>query len=152
LHTPKGPKLLFCYELEPPPTPTPTPTPTFTPTPTVTPTPTATPTPSVGVVTGLVWEDRNANGQADEGEVGLAGADVALWQGTTEVVSTTVGGSGVYSFTVPPGDYDVRETDPAGYYSSTSNDVPVHVTAGDVVRVNFGDYPPRMLYMPVIVK
>ncbi len=143
---PKGPKIAFCYELEPPPTPTPTPTATFTPT------PTATPTPSVGVVTGMVWEDRDMDGQMDPGEIGLPGAGVSLWQDITEVVSSTVGSSGMYTFTVSPGEYQVKESDPPGYYSSTPNEIDVHVSAGETVHANFGDYPPVKLYMPVVVK
>ncbi len=140
VNTLKGPKVVFCYELEPPPAPTPTPTAT------------AEPTPSTGTVSGIVWEDGNANGQMDAGETGLAGAEVSLWQSTTEVTSTVTGESGMFSFVVMPGAYKIREADPGGYYSSTPNDLDVQVTAGSTVQADFGDYPAIEMYLPVVTK
>ncbi|MBN1304051.1 MAG: carboxypeptidase regulatory-like domain-containing protein [Anaerolineales bacterium] len=66
-----------------------------------------------------VWIDANANGLQDSGESGLDGVLVTLYEsdGATFVASTTTSGGGLYSFTVPAGDYVVGFSNlPAGYF------------------------------------
>lgn len=63
-----------------------------------------------------VWEDKNANGVQDAGEVGIANVQVQLRDASGAVVqSTTTGADGRYSFTVTPGTYSVAVVKPAGY-------------------------------------
>ena len=106
------------------PTSTPTRTPTNTPTPTATPTntPTPTPTPSVGILQGVAFYDQNDNLLQDNGEPGLAGAVMALKQGSSTVSTATSNGNGAFAFgNIAPGTYSlVEETAPAGYDLSSS--------------------------------
>lgn len=111
----------------------------------------------------LVWNDANANGIQDLGELGIAGITVQLYQDTNGngvldigaggdmlVATTETNGSGNYSFTnVNVGSYFVYAdpTDPqmpAGYTATTANAVPVSITsAGQIVTtadVGFGTF------------
>lgn len=124
------------------PTPTITPTASRTPTPTSTLTPTSTPTgtPVVGRVHGLVFNDLNGDGLPTNGEPGLIGVSILLYQGNNVVGSTTTGGDGTYHFdSLLPGQYRIEETDPPGFTSTTSNSVVLFVSAGNDFVVNFGD-------------
>ncbi|MFZ1710224.1 MAG: SdrD B-like domain-containing protein [Anaerolineae bacterium] len=151
---------LLLHEIEPTPSPTPTATrtptvtPTLTPTPTRTPTPTHTPTktptptitptatPSVGSIQGVVFEDLNQNWTLDPGEQSLAGAIITLRRGSTDLSHVTTGANGAYSFTtLTPGQYQVIETDPIGYTSTSPNSWLLVVQAGVVLTQNFGDTP-----------
>lgn len=107
---------------------------------------TATATPigfqSAGVVAGVVFDDANGNGTRDGAEGGLSGVTVQLVNATTGAVvaTTTTAADGSYTFpSVPSGSYLVRETDPAGYTSTTPNVVPVTVVSGTTAVANFGD-------------
>ncbi len=81
-------------------------------------------------VSGFVWNDTNGDGLQTTGELGLANVDVvATWAGPDgelfppgdtgdNVVYPTIttDATGVYSFTdLPPGEYFVQFTGPAGY-------------------------------------
>ncbi len=94
-------------------------------------------------IKGTVYNDVNGNGVQDPGEAGLAGVTVQLVNpvdGITIIATKTTDANGNYSFTsVTPGIYDVRETDPTGYASTTPNDVLVSVPANGVGYANFGD-------------
>ena len=74
-----------------------------------------------------VWEDRNANGQQDAGENGIAGATVRLYTCVDGapgalVATTTTDASGNYAFTgLMPGAYIVAFETPTGYTLSTAN-------------------------------
>lgn len=119
-------------------TPTPTKTPTVTPTPTITPTP----TPSVGSIQGVVFEDLNQNWVLDPGEQPIAGAIVTLRRGAADLSQVTTGANGAYAFTtLTPDQYQVRETDPAGYTSTSPNSWLLVVQAGATLTQNFGDIP-----------
>ncbi len=125
------------------PTATPTSTPTSTPTPTPeVPTPTPSPTPSTGSIEGIVWQDTNRDGTMDPSEPPLSGAQVSLYDSASQLIAmyrTT--STGMYGFLgLAPGNYQVVETNPPGYESSTSDAVTTTVSAGDVSVVNFGDY------------
>ncbi|WP_460984246.1 SdrD B-like domain-containing protein, partial [Spirosoma fluminis] len=72
----------------------------------------------------LVFEDLNANGVQDAGDIGIAGVTVQLLMGANTVVSsTTTNASGIYSFTgLTPGvSYSVVFSRPAGYSSTVAN-------------------------------
>ena len=67
----------------------------------------------------FVWEDKNANGQQDAGETGIAGVTVNLKDaGGNLVASTTTGANGGYGFDVLPGTYSVQIVAPGGYYAT----------------------------------
>ncbi len=74
-----------------------------------------------------VWEDRNANGQQDAGENGIAGATVRLYTCVNNapgvlIAQTTTDANGNYAFTnLMPGDYIVAFETPTGYQLSTAN-------------------------------
>ncbi|MFZ1599037.1 MAG: SdrD B-like domain-containing protein, partial [Anaerolineae bacterium] len=95
----------------------------------------------VGTVSGVVFNDINGNGSQQGSEAGLAGVTVGLYDGGNNLIATTTtAGNGSYLFlNVPPGSYSVRETDPAGFLSTTPNSVNVTVPAGGSASANFGD-------------
>jgi len=88
-----------------------------------------------------VFDDPDGDGVRDAGESGLGGVTVELLDGGGNVVATTTtGADGGYSFPgVTPGAYAVRETDPAGFTSTTLNTVPVNVSADGAATASFGD-------------
>jgi hypothetical protein len=77
----------------------------------------------------FVWNDANANGQQDSGELGLNGVAVTLYRpgygpdgiagnadDATSVATTTTAGGGIYSFTsLRPGTYQVQFGTLSGY-------------------------------------
>ncbi len=129
-------------------TPTQTSTATATPTRTLTPTPTRTPTLAMNVtVWGLVWDDTDRDGMPAPGEPGLSGALLTLrfWPDggvlSPGVLTQITGADGLYRFaSLVPGEYDLTETDPPGYGSTTANHLRQHLQAGETWRCDFGDY------------
>jgi hypothetical protein len=94
----------------------------------------------IGIVSGVVFDDVNGNGTQDSGESGISGVTVQLRQGGSTISTTLTNASGVYSFTgVIAGSYVVREIDPVGYVSTTSNDRPISVAPNGSATANFGD-------------
>ncbi|MCC9000411.1 MAG: carboxypeptidase regulatory-like domain-containing protein, partial [Candidatus Contendobacter sp.] len=94
-----------------------------------------------GTISGVVFNDLNGNGIQETGEPGIGGVTLTLKdnQGVT-VATTTTDGDGRYTFTgVTAGNYQIVETDPAGYTSTTVNAVPVTVTDGRTATIHFGD-------------
>ncbi|MCY7356497.1 MAG: DUF11 domain-containing protein, partial [Rudanella sp.] len=71
----------------------------------------------------FVFEDKNANGIQDAGDVPISGATVTLLSSGTVVATTTTDGSGLYSFTgLTPGiPYSVSFTTPSGYSATLAN-------------------------------
>ncbi len=65
----------------------------------------------------FVWEDTNANGLQDTGEVGIGGVTVNLLDGAgNPLASTTTAADGSYAFAgLAPGDYIVEALLPAGF-------------------------------------
>jgi uncharacterized repeat protein (TIGR01451 family) len=87
-------------------------------------------------IIGTVFEDSDGDGELDAGEPGIAGVTVTLDSAVT--VQTDINGSYGFTTTVP-GAHTVVETDPAGYFSTTPNEIHVDVTLGAAQTVNFGD-------------
>jgi uncharacterized repeat protein (TIGR01451 family) len=87
-------------------------------------------------ISGIVFDDMDSDGFKDPGEPGLAGANVSL-DGSDNI---TTGASGEYSFlTGTAGSHTVKEINPAGYRSTTPDQVNIDVTLGNTYYVNFGD-------------
>jgi hypothetical protein len=113
---------------------------TPTPGPTSTPTPTPTATPNVGSIQGIVYNDLNQNMTRDAGEDSLAGAVVTLRRNNQTLATVTTTANGLYSFpNLVAGQYEVRETDPPGYVSTTLNSWLLAVGANTALTQDFGD-------------
>ncbi|MCP4105010.1 MAG: Cna B-type domain-containing protein [Desulfobacteraceae bacterium] len=94
-----------------------------------------------GSISGVVFDDINGNGIMDSNEVGLNNVTVELADAdgnVVQTVSTYAGGSYVFT-NVSPGDYTIRESDPAGFISTTPNEVSATLTSGGSIATNFGD-------------
>ncbi len=106
-----------------------------------------------------VWNDANANGIQDAGEIGLTNLTVTLTgtdgAGNAVSLTTLTDTNGNYSFSVAPGTYTVAVTTPAGYAPTTtgqgtaatdSNGSPAATTpatlasGGSDLTVDFGFY------------
>ena len=88
-----------------------------------------------GYLLGTVFDDLDMDGVMIMGEPGISGVQITLDTGqqlTTDAV-------GEYRFLVPVGTYNVVETDPDGYGSTTPNYAQVTILDGDSVIVDFGD-------------
>jgi hypothetical protein len=96
-----------------------------------------------GSIFGTVWNDKDRDGVFDSSEVGIASVKVALLDDTgTVLVTDTTNQDGDYGFIAfPAGTYSLRETDPAGFVSTTPNTLgPITLAGGQVVtEQNFGD-------------
>lgn len=81
---------------------------------------------------GLVLRDVNGNGTQDAADTNeLAGVQVILTTNGVALLTNVTGVSGGYSFTnLLPGAYNIVETDPEAYFSTTPNTVPVTVVSG----------------------
>lgn len=102
-----------------------------------------------GLTTGIgdfVWEDANRNGIQDNGEVGISGATVKLFNsGNVQVGSDYVtNSSGYYAFTgLNPGSYFVEFTLPGGYFfthqdqGSDATDSDADTTTGRTAAYTF---------------
>ena len=74
----------------------------------------------------LVWEDLNFNGVQDNGEPGINGVTVSLFDSANTQVgaSATTAGGGLYSFTgLVPGVYHVEVTIPSGYQVTIKDNI-----------------------------
>ncbi|MCD6520662.1 MAG: DNRLRE domain-containing protein, partial [Anaerolineae bacterium] len=103
---------------------------------TATPTPTLTPTlsPSAGTISGMVFDDENANSIHEGGELGLSGVVVQLKSGAVVVQTQSTDSAGNYTFVgVPAGTYMVQVVVPAGYVATTQNPRGVVLSAGQVL-------------------
>ncbi|MEI6653795.1 MAG: SdrD B-like domain-containing protein [Verrucomicrobiota bacterium] len=101
-----------------------------------------------GSITGVVRADTDNNGS---GDAPLADVTVTLKDSSgndidsnpaagMQPTTTTTAVDGSYSFTkLPPGSYQVVETDPSGYVSLTPNQVSVTVSQGGMGVANFVD-------------
>ena len=91
---------------------------------------------------GRVYLDSDGDGARDSAETsGIAGVTVLLEDTAEHELDREVTDSdGGFAFpSLPGGDYVLREIQPDGYGSTTSNTVPVDVAAGEPGLVEFGD-------------
>ncbi|MBV7335688.1 carboxypeptidase regulatory-like domain-containing protein [Chloroflexi bacterium TSY] len=95
----------------------------------------------IGQVRGVVFNDKNGDGDQDPNEDGLNNVTIELVNANYNAIDiTTTSTDGSYAFpSVEPGAYRVRETNPAGFSDTTKNTVPVSVPPGGSGFVNFGD-------------
>ena len=107
-------------------------------------------------INGVVFNDVNGNGVQDAGEPSLSGVTVQLRNSSGAVISTaTTNATGGYSFSnLPAGTYTVTEIDPAGYTSTTLNNVAVSLSAGTTATIHFGDQTsgPAQISDPAVTK
>jgi len=95
---------------------------------------------TTSVISGLVFDDVNSNGQQDFGEPGLSGAIITLNGGAPFTTGTSGLIVGTFTYSVnQAGVYALHETNPAGYRSTTPDDVNVLVALGNGYFVPFGD-------------
>ena len=91
---------------------------------------------------GYAFDDADGDGIFDEGEDGLYGATVSLYDDEGLVASVTTGEDGLYSFTeLMPGIYEVSSDPVEGYFRTTPGSVQVELAPGDEKRVDFGYAP-----------
>jgi uncharacterized protein (DUF2141 family) len=96
---------------------------------------------AVGTIAGAVFNDADGNGQRGATEPGLGGVRVVL-QGPAGTVSNLTAADGAFVFSgLVPGTYSVAETDPAGFLSTTPNELALSLGSGAAATANFGDQP-----------
>ncbi len=105
---------------------------------------------STGQIAGYVFFDNNGDGARDGGENGLAGAVITVTDSATGgqvyAVSVTSGADGWFAFYgLPPDTYQVIETDPPDFVSTSANLVQVTVRNNSVTEVDFADALPMTL-------
>ncbi len=92
------------------------------------------------IIRGVVFEDLDGDGRPDFGEAGLSDVTVRLDGGAVRYAHTDL--QGVYHFsTTLSGTHALLESDPGGYFSTTSNQVVLDVAPGRYYPVDFGDAP-----------
>jgi hypothetical protein len=100
----------------------------------------AVPAPQSAIIFGAVFEDLDGDGILDSDEPRLSGVSITLDAGTMVTTDT----EGYFEFEVNQvAAYLVTETDPAGYESTTPNEILVDVnTLGSDYQLDFGDALP----------
>jgi protocatechuate 3,4-dioxygenase beta subunit len=94
-------------------------------------------------ISGLKFQDTNANGVQDNGEPGLQNWVIDLTNlGTGTVQTATTDANGNYSFTgVGPGTYRIREEQQTGWMQTTANPTDFTLTSGaNVTGIDFGNF------------
>lgn len=104
----------------------------------------------VPTISGVKYEDLNANGQRDPGEPGLGGWTMQLRYDGNVVAQTTTASDGSYAFRldadrlpVGAGTYQVQEVQQAGWHASQAPgpvDVQLGVADHDYAGNDFGNY------------
>lgn len=96
-------------------------------------------------VQALVYDDADRSRSHDAGESGLPGAQLTLMDGQgAELSRGTTSDEGEFTFdSLEPGEYILLETDPEGYFSTTSNERALTLSEADgLISVEFGDFLP----------
>ncbi|REL28146.1 tandem-95 repeat protein [Thalassotalea euphylliae] len=95
-----------------------------------------------GTISGRVFDDANGNGIQDTGEDPLVGVSVSITErgAKNPLESKTTDELGAYSFSVAANkSYIVKESDPVGFNSITSNERTTSVGVGGAAVANFAD-------------
>jgi hypothetical protein len=96
-----------------------------------------------GTILGTVWNDVDRDGVFDGNESGIANVTVSLLDAAgVTVVSDRTNADGEYGFIgFPAGTYNLLETDPSGFVSTTPNDLgPLNLAVGQTITgQDFGD-------------
>ena len=111
-----------------------------------------------GSVQGMIWNDRNGNGQLDPGEPGIPGLQVTLSSSTILQVQpdgarvTVTDDSGGFAFDrVADGGYQLIIVDPLGSWPTVTQDVTV-IDGSPTVVPPIGFSPPLVkTYIPYAV-
>lgn len=103
-------------------------------------------------ISGVKYEDLNADGNRDPGEPGLSGWAIQLFYNGTHVTSTTTGAGGAYSFRLDAdkfpiggGTYTLKEVQKSGWHQEEApGAIPVPYGAGDTAYGgnDFGNWRP----------
>jgi uncharacterized repeat protein (TIGR01451 family) len=103
----------------------------------------------LSLILGIVFDDRNSDGEQDLGELGLPGAVITLTRDGAPLATITTTGNGLvtgtFGFTVTrpsagPVIYGVHEENPPGHRSTTPDDVNVTIAPTTSFHVvEFGD-------------
>jgi uncharacterized protein (DUF2141 family) len=94
---------------------------------------------AVGVITGLVFNDANGNGQREAAEPGLAGVTISVAGGPGTASVQTVSDGSFSAGGLPPGRYTVTESVPAGFSSTTPREQVVNLSSGGAATASFGN-------------
>ena len=87
-------------------------------------------------ITGMVFDDKNCNGQRNGPDSGVSGVTITLNPGA--VITATLSG-GTYSFSgLAAGTYIVTETLPSGYCSTTPLKKTILLVGKSIGNQNFG--------------
>lgn len=101
-----------------------------------------------GAIRGVVYDDANANGVQDAGELLLDGWEVQLFDASGPVGTQITGTSGAYQFGgLPAGPYVVHQVVQPGW-TQTSPGFETEFTAGDVTNTNWGYTDPTKVLPP----
>ena len=95
-----------------------------------------------GTVSGRVFVDTDGNGVQDRREGGIGGVNIRLIDSAHNLVARkSTAGDGTYVFTgVEVGSYSVvKEADPEGFVSTTSNVAHIVISPDGAATANFGD-------------
>ncbi|REL36662.1 Ig-like domain-containing protein [Thalassotalea euphylliae] len=95
-----------------------------------------------GTISGRVFDDANGNGIQDTGEDPLVGVSISITEQGAQnpLESKTTDDLGAYSFSVAANkSYIVKESDPTGFNSITSNERTTSVGVGGAAVANFAD-------------
>lgn len=96
----------------------------------------------LGLISGIVFEDKNGNGRKDGKETDLANWTISLKKPDGSTITSTTNDSGNYSFTgLGPGKYTVTEVQQTGWKQTTKDPGQITITSGtnDTSGNDFGN-------------
>ncbi|MBI3358313.1 MAG: autotransporter-associated beta strand repeat-containing protein [Nitrospirae bacterium] len=92
-------------------------------------------------VSGIVFSDLNRNGALDAVETGIISVTVEIFSGGSPIATTTTNSTGNYTFTgVANGSYEIRETVPTSYATTTPAILAITMNGANITGQNFGNF------------